>query len=114
MAHESRPASQSAFGRSSLGWLGCGILQQAPQCPKGVLHADFLAFLVCSPAVAYADFVDSQLSLRNLHRNLGFESEASFPQRDGLQSLPPKSLVTGFHVGKVQVGEAVGEQRQKL
>ena len=72
-------------------------------------QADLLTFLVGAPPVADANLKHSQSALRDSDRDLGLESEAIFLNWDVLNHIPPESLVAGFHVGEIHVGQAVGK-----
>ena len=78
-----------------------------------VLPPDLLALGVRAARVRDADLVDPPARGRDLRGDLGLEPEAVLLDLDRLDHLTPERLVTGLHVGEVQVGEHVrrgGEQ----
>jgi len=62
---------------------------------------------VRAAGVADAHFVDSQLPFGDFYCDLRLKSEAVFFEANGLNDLPPENFVAGFHVGQVDVGEAI-------
>jgi len=90
------------------------IFEDRIQCAKTVAPADFFTFLIRSAMVADADLVDDHVELRNFGGDLGFEAEAVLLDCDPLEHLAFEDLVAGLHVGEVEIGEHVGEQREEF
>jgi len=64
--------------------------------------------------VADGDLVDPQLPLGAFHGDLGLEAETVGADGNALQQVGAEGLVTGLHVGDVEVGEHVGNEREAL
>src|ERR1700728_3201687 len=84
-----------------------GILDQAPQCAHTVFPLDFLSFFIGAPPVADAHFVDAKFPLGNLYGYLRLETEAFFLERNRLDNLAAKSLITGLHIAEIDIREGV-------
>src|ERR1700730_4540847 len=96
----------------SLGFLQ-RILKQAIQSPKPVFPANFLTLFIGAAPVTDSYFINAQVPPRHLHRDLGFKSKPVLFDRDGLNNFPPEHFVTGFHIGKIDVGQAIREQGEQ-
>src|SRR6266496_2295430 len=88
------------------------VLQQAPQSPHAIFPADLFALFIGAAGVADAHFINPQLALGDFYRDFRLESKAVFLDGDGLNDLPPKNFIAGFHVGQVDIGQAIGNQSQ--
>ena len=86
---------------------GDAIFRQAIKRSHAVFPANFLSFFVRSSTVADADFVNPQLSARNLYRDLRLKSETIFLDWNRLNDFSAKGFVTGLHIGEVDIGEAL-------
>ena len=64
--------------------------------------------------VGNACFIDSTPLPGYLRRDLWFETKTVLHQVDRLDGVSFKELITGLHVRQVQVGEHIGQERQKL
>jgi hypothetical protein len=73
---------------------------------------DLLPFFVGASPVADADFVDAEAAFGDLHGDLGFEAEAVFLERNGLENFAAERFVAGLHVSEVDVGKGVGEKSE--
>jgi hypothetical protein len=90
------------------------VFHQAVHRPDRILHADLLPFFVGSSVIGDAHFVDADLrEAGDLRGHFGFEAEAFLLEPDLLDEFGAEELVAGLHIGQVQVGEHVGEQRQE-
>ena len=83
------------------------VLQQAEQGPETVAPADLFPLFVGASPVADADLVDSQSALGDLDRDLRFEAEAVFFDRNLLDYIPAEDLIAGLHVAHVHVCQGV-------
>src|SRR5437764_11527777 len=90
-----------------------GVADDAVQRLHAVSPTDLLALGIGAAAVRDAHLVDSPALPRHLGRDLGFDAEAVFVEVEGLHDLPAERLVTGLHVGEVEVGGHVGNRRQE-
>src|SRR4051812_41652906 len=99
-------------GLDDCNWLLDRILQQTPQSPNAVSPTDFFAFFVGASSVADADFVNPKLAFGDFDCDLWLEAETVLFNGNRLNDLAPENLVAGFHVGQVDVGQAVGDQSQ--
>src|SRR5207247_11398615 len=77
-----------------------------------VLPADLLAFGVRAAVVGDADLVDPPVAGGDTRGDLRLEAEAVLLDVDRLDDLSTKDLVTGLHVGEVQVGRHVRHRRE--
>ena len=59
-----------------------GIFEQTPEGTETVFPFNLLAFFVGASPIADADFVNSEPTFSNFHRDLGLESEALFLDRN--------------------------------
>src|SRR5947208_3596648 len=89
-----------------------GIFQQAPLGPHSIFPSNFLSFFIGATPVTDADLVDSQSPFSNFDRDFRLEPKAILFDRDGLNHLPAKCLITGLHITEVDISEAVGKQSQ--
>src|SRR5207249_3138703 len=89
-----------------------GIFQQAPQGLHAIFPSDLFSFFISATPVTDADLVDSQPPFSDFDRDFRLEPKAIFFDRDGLNHLPAKCLITGLHITEVDVSEAVGKQSQ--
>jgi len=87
--------------------------RQAPQRAKSIFPPDLFALRVGTARIADSDLINPEAALGDLHCHFRFEAEAVFLQRDGLNHLAPECFVAGLHIGQVEVGDHVGDQRQK-
>src|SRR5438445_8154184 len=92
-------------------FFGC-VFQQTPECPEAVLPSNFLTFFVSAAPVADAYLVNPQPPPSDLHRDLWLKSEAVLFDGDRLDDLPAEYFVAGLHVAQVDVGQAIGQQRE--
>src|SRR5579862_926621 len=83
------------------------ISDDAARCIESVLPPDLLAVGVGAPVVIDPDLVDAPRAPRELGGHLGLEAETVLAQRKSLDHFAAEDLVTGLHVGQVQVGEEV-------
>ena len=90
------------------------VLDDADQSAHAVAPSDLLALGVGSTGVRDADLVDAESLAGQLGRDLGLEAEPILLDLDRLDDLAPEHLVARLHVGQVQVGEHVRQQRQAL
>lgn len=90
------------------------VLQDAPDCPHTIAPADLLAFLVRPPAVADAHLVHAAFQSGNLGGNLRLKAKAVFLDPDLLNDLAFENLVADLHIGQIEVGQCVGEEREGL
>src|SRR5262249_15521336 len=88
------------------------IFQQTVEGANTVFPPNLFSFFVRASPIADSDFVDTQAAPGHLDCDLRLKTEAVFLDRNCLNHLASKDLVAGFHVGKIDVGQAVGEQRQ--
>ena len=93
-------------------WFRAAILHQAPECAYSVLPLDFLALFIRTAPIADADFVNAQFPLGDLYRDFRLETEAFFLQRNRLDDVAAKSLVTRLHIAEVDIGKCVGKQSE--
>src|SRR4051812_6809397 len=100
-----------------------GVAEDAVEGLPAVFPADLLALSVISAVVADGHLVDPapargpaverwEMEASDLRGDLGLEAEAVALERDALDHFAAKHLVAHFHVGKVQVGEHIGKQRE--
>ncbi len=87
--------------------------QDVPQRGDPIPPVDLLALGVGPPAVADRHLPDARPGPRQACGQLGLDAEAVGDQRQRLHEVRPDHLVAGLHVGEVEVGEHVGEQRQE-
>src|SRR5579859_3670170 len=85
------------------------IFDEAPQGPHAILPLNFLSFFVGAPPIANTHFVNAQLPLGDLYRNLWLKTETRFPQRNRLNNFAPENFVAGFHVAQIYIGKSVGQ-----
>ena len=104
-----RSASQAAL-RLTAG--GDAVLDDALHCGDTVTPVDFLAFGVGTSRVGDPYFPDSPASRSNLCRHFGFYPEPVLFQVDALDDLATERLVAGLHIGEIEIGEHVREQRE--
>src|ERR1019366_8801867 len=81
---------------------------------EAVYPADFLAFFVSAAVITDGHFVNAELAFGALHDDFGLEAKTVGADGDALEQVGAKDLVAGFHVGKVEVAEHVGNQREAL
>jgi hypothetical protein len=81
---------------------------------EAVFPADFLAFFISAAVVTDGHFVNAEFALGALHDDFGLEAETVGADGDALQQVGAKDLVTGFHIGEVEVAEHVGNQGEAL
>ena len=81
---------------------------------QAILPRDLLPFFIVSSAVRYRNLIDPAIQLGKFCCDFGLESKTVGLDRELCQKLAAEDLVAGFHVGKVQVGQHVGNQRQEL
>jgi hypothetical protein len=91
-----------------------GVAHDAVHRSHAVPPADLLALGVGASVVGDPDLVDPPPAGGDLGRHLRFEAEAVLFDLDRLDDLAAEGLVTGLHVGEVQVGEDVGDGGQEL
>ena len=89
------------------------VLENTPDRADAVFPADLLAFFVGSPAVADTHFKNTTSLACHLGGDFRLKAEAVFLDVDALNDLAFKDLVTGFHVGEIQIREHVREHGQE-
>src|SRR5262245_54782547 len=89
------------------------IFDDAPDGAQAVLPVDLLALCVGTARVRDADFVDATVEARDLRGNFRLEAKPIFLDADALNDLASEDLVTGLHVGEVQVREGIRHERQE-
>ena len=87
-----------------------GVFHQAIQGAKPILPPYFLSLFIGASPVADSYLIDTQVAAGELDRDLWFETEAVFLDRDRLNHFAVEGLITGFHVGEIDVGEAIRQQ----
>ena len=91
------------------------VLQDAVDGAHAVLPADFFAFFKGASVVADSDLIDTDFGhAGDFGSDFGLESEAIFAQLEWLNEVAAKELVAGLHVGKVQVGEHIGQEGEEF
>ncbi len=88
-------------------------LENEPQRFDAVTPADVLAFCIGAAVIRDRNLVDARPPLRQAGGHLGLEAESVRSQTEPLQHVPPDRLVTGLHVGEIQVVGHVGEGCQQ-
>ena len=87
--------------------------EDRPHRGDRVPPADLLALGVHPAVVRDRHLVDPAAQVRHLGRELGLEAEAIRAQRDAAQDVGAERLVARLHVGEVQVGAHVRQERQE-
>jgi hypothetical protein len=90
-----------------------GVADHADGCPHAVAPADLLALGVGAPAVGDADLVDPPAAAGNLRGELRLDAEAVLLDGDAFDDVAAEALVARLHVREVEVGEHVGQQRER-
>src|SRR5213079_3119044 len=88
-------------------------LDYTPQRFDAISPTDLLSFLVCAPVIRDPHFIYSQLHPRDLDRNLRLKSESVLLELDRLNHVAPEDLEARFHIGQVQVGKHIRDQREE-
>lgn len=57
--------------------------------------------------------MDSAIKLCNFGSNFRFETEAVFADSDFIENGFSEYLVTGLHIREINIGEHIGDKRQK-
>ena len=78
-----------------------------------IAPSNFLALSVGAASVRNADLEDLPVAACKLCGDLRFEAKTIFFDGDGLNDLAPECLVTGLHIGEVEIGEHVRKQREQ-
>ena len=89
------------------------IFDQCPQSGDTVTPSDLLAVAEISPRVGNRNLDNFKPSLHQLGCDLRFKIEAITVDRNVLDRLSGKQLVTGLHVGNGSTVEQIGDQSQK-
>ena len=79
-----------------------------------ILPTDLLAFCVSAAAITDGGFIDAELFFCYFRSKFRFEPKAVRLELYVTEDLPPKDLVTGFHVCQVQVRQGIGKQSQEF
>ncbi len=116
---EPRRAAQARQDLAAVGVLDVDLVgepeaRDRPQRLEAVAPVDLLAFLVGPAGIADRDLEDARLALGQLDRQLGLEPEVIRHDRDRLEEIGADGLVARLHVGQVQVGGDVAQERQEL
>ena len=90
-----------------------GVAQDRRDRGEAVLPADLLAFPIVAAVVGNGDLVYPKAEAGDLGGDLGLDAEAVRAQPHALHHLARHHFVAGLHVGKVQVGDEVREQREE-
>jgi hypothetical protein len=90
------------------------VLDQRPDRRDGVLPADLLALGDAAAVIADRHFVEADVPLRQLRRQLRLDAEAIAVERRLLQDVGPDGLVAGLHVRQVDVVEDVRQPGQEV
>src|SRR5262245_55478027 len=89
------------------------IFDDAPDGAHAVFPVDLLALCVRAARVRDADFVDTAVESRDLCGDFRLEAKPILLDADALDDLAAEDLVTGLHVGEVQVREGIRHERQE-
>src|SRR5438874_7187079 len=92
-------------------WFGDRVLQQAPECPHPVLPADFFPLFIRASPIADSHLVDSQAPFGDFDRDFRLEAKPVLLNRNTLNDVASKYLVTRLHVAQVDVRQAIGDER---
>ncbi len=86
------------------------VAGDAPQGLKAVAPTNLLPLRIRAPGIADRHLVHTAIAVSNLGRNLWLEPEPILLERweDIDQDFATKHLVACFHVGQIQVREAIG------
>ena len=90
------------------------VFSDGPECAETVAPANFFPLGVGATVVTDADLVDHGARTCDLGGDLGLEAEAIFLDLDFLNHLATENFVASLHVGEVEIGRHVGEQREKF
>lgn len=91
------------------------VSHNAPKRLQSVAPADLFPLLVSTTRIADRQLVNSAIQPGDFCGHFRLDAETVLIQRrkNLLNDLFAKNLVAGFHIGQVQVGEAVREVREK-
>src|SRR5215469_1249601 len=90
------------------------IFQDAADCAEAVPPVDFLALCVGTATVGNGDFVNWDTKLRDLGRDLRFESKMILVECELLKHFAFECFGPALHIGEIQIREHVAEQGQEL
>ena len=90
------------------------VTEERPDRRHRVLPADLLAFGHRAAVVADRHFVEPDVPLRQLGRQLRLDAEAIAVERRLLEDVAADRLVAGLHVRQVDVVEDVGQPGQEM
>src|SRR5437588_411621 len=117
-ATNSRPAARTTRRvMRSLGEVDEDLASHLVSGPDGHRPDLHLAFLIGAAGVADGDLVDAPrgaAAAGDLGGDLRLEAEAVRLEVDALEHLTPEDLVTGLHIGQVQVSEHVRHKGEEL
>lgn len=87
----------------------------APERLKTILPADFFSFCVGTAGVTDRDLIDSVTPTSDSRCHLRFKTKSLLHQfgSDLVHDMATEYLVTGFHIGEIQIGKTVGKSCQK-
>src|SRR5260370_24094310 len=80
---------------------------------KAVLPANLLAFLIGAAGVTNGNLKNARAALGELDGNFRLDSKALADKRHALQQCGSNHLVTGFHVGEIEVRDDIAQQGQE-
>ena len=88
-------------------WFFERVFHQAIEGANAILPPDHLSFFIGAFPVGDPNLIDTQVAACALHGDFRFEAEAVLLNRKRLNYFAPENPLTGFHVRRIDVGEAV-------
>src|SRR5207302_6788641 len=81
---------------------------------NAVLPANLLAFLIGATGVANGNLKNARAALGQLDGNFRLDFKTLADKRHALQQCGSNHLVTGFHVGEIEVRDDIAQQSQEV
>src|SRR6185312_15090650 len=79
-----------------------------------VTPGDLLAFFVGAAVVPNWNLINSTAQARDFDRELRLETKTVTAELQRVEHLPPKHLITNFHVSEIQITEKIAEEREGM
>ena len=89
------------------------VLKDGVDGTKTIAPADFFTLGVGSAVVADPHLIDGAAQPGDFGGDFGLKPKAVFLQGDLFQDFPAEDFITGLHVGDIDVGQHVREQREE-
>src|SRR5580692_3134686 len=89
-------------------------MQNCPEGARASSPANFLSFAIGTARIADRNFEYAGATLGQLDGELGLHVKRGAFERNAFEQVSANHLVTGFHVGEVEVGNQVAQEGEQF